>query len=239
MKPLSSSPNLELERTRRMAQCWREHVPSDFEVGMARCRFKARSEATRLTPPTSHAVIFGLVLALSSVVPLIPARSPELNAPLESADLKAPTFRELALTPPPAPVIGSAKEIASPAPVIAQQKKASRSARRPARSNVRRQQSTEKDRPALAAVSPEVSFAHVADAGFRPDPLTRDVAALSRAYLLVSDGRAERARGLLERLADRGATAGIRKRANELLMRASEPPPSSLLFLMQRSNGLG
>jgi len=148
-----------------------------------------------------------------------------------------PSVRETSLAAPLRAAVDNAPRAKS-APVLSV-KSGSRPARRAPRSSIRRHHSAEKDRMVVAVAAPEVSFAHVADAGFRPDPLTRDVAALSRAYLLVSDGRAERARDMLERLADRGATAGIRKRASELLMRTVEPPPSSLLFLVQRSSGLG
>jgi hypothetical protein len=223
-----------------MADCWREHVPSDFEVEMARCRLKARSDHNRHTTRSSHALVFGFVLALSSMFPLMQARPPELAAPADIVEPKPPAIPEQSLAaPPPPPAIEPARSVDSRATKVARSKAVSRSARPPSRTSVRGQAAANRERALLAVAGPEVSFAHVADAGFRPDPLTRDVAALSRAYLLVSDGRAERARDMLERLADRGATAGIRRRASELLMRASEQPPSSLLFLAQRSNVLG
>src|SRR5262245_54396810 len=109
-----------------MAQCWHEHVPSDFEVEMARCRSKARSAGANDAPRTTHAVVLGIVLALSSVVPLIQGRS---LAPLESVGALEPSVTATAaalhvewptvrapLTPPSAnPTAGRRPQITSSA----------------------------------------------------------------------------------------------------------------------------
>ncbi len=86
--------------------------------------------------------------------------------------------------------------------------------------------------PRVRVTSPNVVVARVeleeeGGRDYEPDALARDAAALSRAYFWVTDGHETEALSLLEHLAESGATPGIRNRASQLLIRASEAPASS------------
>jgi len=218
--------SVDRERIRRMAVCWREQACSEFEIAMARRRIAHRS-SERLEPRTSLIVALATVLAALLTPPirhgLYERSESSFAAPSSDAmTTTAPAMRAVVSSNAPSPLVEPVS-IASARP-----EKTTRSSTR-----VHRIHRVAK-RPPAPQPAIEVSFADIPDDGFRPDPFIQDIAALSRAYLWVSDGEVERAKSLLERLADSGASERIRRRASELLIRASEPPPSSSRSVVQR-----
>jgi hypothetical protein len=231
----SSLQPVDVERIRRMAECWQLHDASDFEVSMARRRIAARDAERPL--PKAFGALIGLA-AVTAALAMPPFTGmverdfgtlgegvPEASGVAMSASGHSartgsgvPLIEAEALAPAMAPA-----SAAQPIPAVRNQP-AAPTARR---ARVRRLAVTQAPKPEPVALRVELRFDDNSDPGYRPDPLTRDVAALSRAYLWVSDGRAEQARELLEQLADTGATLRIRRRASELLLRAAEAPPSS------------
>lgn len=217
--PFHELSPVDRERIRRMSECWSEHTSSEFEIAMARRRIAYRS-SERPQPRTSLVVALATVLAALMTPPIRHGlfEHSESSRAAQSNDSMATT----ALPAPARPSSNAPTPLCEPVRLAAAHpEKTKQSSAR-----VRRIHRVAK-RPAAPQPAIEVSFADIPDDGFEPDPFIQDIAALSRAYLWVSDGEAERAKSLLERLADSGASERIRRRASELLIRASEPPPSS------------
>jgi hypothetical protein len=217
----SETSELDLERRRRMAECWLRHAPSDFETRLARQRFVARGSGARDMARVAALLGVALAACVLAVRPGAAEEEPALHA------LGVPQIAQIQDTLVAAELPSAGKQPASLArtaslvapPTV---KRGPRPVRQVA---VRR--ATPRQQHARLVVKERIviTFSDAADRDFRPDPLTRDVALLSRAYLWVSDGREDEARELLEQLADRGATRGIRRRASELLLRTAEARP--------------
>jgi hypothetical protein len=246
---------VEGERIRRMAQCWQQSSLSELEVRVLSRRVAARfdeAERRRGVPWWGAVVGLAAVSALSIVLGSGRAESGSARFQALSRDFREnesavahvpATSQAVAPTPSRAAANAEPSTPASAAPPAATSRarattarKARRMSTAAARPRVRAVLANTTADPDVSARSPtqrvgvlvvELRFDEEFEGDFVPSPLARDAAALSRAYLWVSDGRTRDAWELLEELADRGATTGIRRRASELLLRASEPASSS------------
>jgi hypothetical protein len=217
----SETSELDLERRRRMAECWLRHLPSDFETRLARQRFVARGSGAR--DMARVAALLGVALA-AFMLAVRPGKGIEARAPHALAVTQIAQVRDT-LAAAELASAGEKPVSRARAPSLLTPPAVKRGPR-PVRQLAIRRATARQQHPRLEVKERIVIiFSDVADRDFRPDPLTRDVALLSRAYLWVSDGREDEARELLEQLADRGATRGIRRRASELLLQTAEARP--------------
>jgi hypothetical protein len=247
--------SVEGERIRRMAQCWQQSSLSELEMRVLSRRVAARfDEAERRRPVPWWGAIVGLatVSALSVVLGSGSAESGSgrfqaLSRDFRETETAVAHVPETSQAIAPMPSRAAANEkpstpasAAAPAATSRARDMTARKARRVSttavRPRVRAALANRSTDPDISARAPtqrvgllvvEMRFDEEFEGDFVPSPLARDAAALSRAYLWVSDGRTRDAWELLAQLADRGATVGIRRRASELLLRASEPASSS------------
>ena len=248
---------LDATQLRRMAACWRAHAPSEMEGRLCRQRVAASKRKERGGSACGIVALASVVAAAASIVAFEHPRVPVSGESAVGASVPPVSDRAREPeTPPPTPsaVPAAARGERSPA-AKAELSDIERAdtpgRRRVARVAKRSKVARRSDAVVPAAVQPARAAPLAGGActvtahpkqnapvlrleedeserqKFAPNALARDAAALSRAYLWVSDGCRARALPLLERLTRGGATPSIRHRAGQLLLRASERPASS------------
>jgi hypothetical protein len=246
MSPLSPPRDPHPERTARLVECWRADEPGERELSQARSRHRLGQLLARRRPrlrPLVWALLTLLVAggayaAGAVLLPVLEAPWQRAEEPPEATPAAparrqrreaAPAPAEVPLDEPPvveAPVDAPILE----APATLPERRPARSApEAPAtlRSPTRLPSTSAADTPtggpwgqvndALRhgdAPAAERALEPLIDGG---DAATRDAARLLAAQIWIRQGRTERARRELQRLATSGATRSVRRQSRQLL----------------------
>jgi len=221
---------METERRQRLEQAWSDDAPADREVERMRARLLRYRHARRILLPRAVILIAASAICFATIGVLAAQAGKVLRRTEPGEAIQLPAVSPSAPLPrrtpglPPVRVSDAGREVdlelGEVSPTESQSSSSARSpvpevdAGAPAEEGEWSRVSEALKRGDVESAQKELDqLSRSADAG------KRDAAVLAQAELFLKQGDHAKARVMLERLAESGATAFIRRRAGQLLTR--------------------